>query len=391
MKKRILSLFLAFLIIFSSIPTVFAEGVKKEASNKELPFEVIEEKGRQYKSFELPELESKRRSRSVQTRAAGDEIPYEVSIIWTTFDLEFPAEGLEMFLIEQDSDITVGSAIVKQPDTNYHFIDNGNFNSAVKSYRLLIEDSVEYDIRLTKDPGSGNKFFMTITQITMPVYKAEWHTRPEVTKPKVEAKWYNSGDIPLELEVPDNNENYYSVMKLSEHRFAWIDNAKIELTPNGINERLLFVADELGMTEGLTSTEYIRGVIINNGEEQKEGKLEASGETPAYYFKVFGDHKTLWRYAMWEVLTVQFKSGEKGKFDTGANDETKPVEIGYDEKVAGNESGRTVDVPTATPLDPEHYEFAGWKVIEGEGADPDKVLTTDEFNAYQFKANTVFE
>ncbi|MDO5733315.1 MAG: hypothetical protein Q4P72_06000, partial [Eubacteriales bacterium] len=336
--------------------------------------------------------------------AAGEPISAQRLIIdWELYDIPFPADGVNYDLYEfhpvGEPNVLVGTVNVKE-DQNHqwvHFISNGKYNPEWPDadYSFRVEDSVFWDIRLEQAQGtrgSGLHQFVVV-QNTMSLYKSEWHDHYENSdinqRPNIEAAWYNANDTPQDIDLSKDNTKYFSTLAFGQRQNKFVKDPSAGIMEDGViswerGNRGIFSRMELGLMKGATKTDPIRGVILDGTEEKREGKLAASGTTPAYFFKVFGDHKTLWRYALWEVLDVKFNSGE-GKLtaDGLAGAETDPVEIGYDEKFTGNESGRSVDVPTVIP--PEGKKLIGWKA-DNKG----EVISSEDLLTLPITASTVF-
>ncbi len=253
--RRLTSLVLAIVLLFSSIPTqLFAMNNK---ASKELQGEYLEERyvnGKRYfvmpvdsvelvkdnnratKSYKSGRLQGNIAPASITPNVptengAGHLINAAASIIWQAGDWDFPTEGIKAYLVPREgprkakpiAEVLVTKPIIMQGQPkkedldkcNFQFKTNENYVAGDEKEDLFIvlEVKIEQNVRVKGshsniDITNGTGYWFAIEQKAIMMYTSEWYDNNELTRPKVKGWLQAPKGATLEVELPEKNKVY---------------------------------------------------------------------------------------------------------------------------------------------------------------------------------------
>ena len=347
------------------------------------------------------------------------------------------------------------SEIVKDPDGTEHYVGRAKglkpFKKTEAFTQALLDEGVDMQIpygisfhpELFATTFGTQTFILSLEQKCNPLWTTEWHVsdkyKEEGEKPNILAFYADKGS-PAENVFPlPKNGDVYSMQSNAPQGMYWDgknsiniwdkSNANLHPVIVGKNAKkgygkdytgklsddaLLLVSDAaqprpfIGFGEGRdnpnntgffrendNSPKFLLNTYptpdqINNPDVFVTNKVTGKSE-PAY--------RQIKRYAVYEALNVKFNTG-KGKLaaagDAGV-DIGQPQEIGYSEKIAGNESGRKITLPTDKLIPPEkpqdqktENEFKGWALTKDATKPLFKTQAEADQYAQAFEKDTTF-
>ena len=231
MKKKFISLLLAFLMIVTALPLpVLAQNAGPVSEELvELDYEIERIDGHNYLKVTLPAnsveiVEDPYAMRpmsitdTVPTQGgAGHLINWGAGVIWNDWNNSFPpnGEGYVAELIKEDNgtDVVIATANITtattttadmkpEKDTTYQFTTTGAYKAGdenllglVVSFPVKLEQNVIYNVKHKSVHGelvgTNNDYhlvFLAVTRLTSPVYTAEWDTTVGALKPTLKGK-----------------------------------------------------------------------------------------------------------------------------------------------------------------------------------------------------------
>ena len=299
------------------------------------------------------------------------------------------------------------------------------------SLRILVPYTYLYHPELNiEDSRQGTIFVLYLKQKVNPLWKSEWHIKDEQNKPDIFAyyKHTQEGENSY-FKLPKDDKKVYTMesgkgvtdlywdgtgvvnaypenkdkAKEGGHFYPIIIGKEAIVDRNGRDYTGKISYDNLKFTSNATTPNITTGFgdpdtpntngfikvdnvkyLLNLYPTDKQ-QTDINAKVKNY---VTGEeelaYRQIKRYAVYEALEVKFNTG-KGKLEGGnANaDIGTAQEIGYSEKIANNESGRTIKVPTDTLVPPDAEagkpanEFKGWALSK----DATAALFTDQASA----------
>ena len=397
MKKRLLSLFLAFTFILTAFPSwAFANESETNVKETELKVETVKRNGKFY--IEIPVGPIKKEAKDgVHFRAidfntpdkdgAGQKINASAVIVWQMDDWDFPAEGFEAQLkigngLDPRENVTIATVFVTDPSPTrsenanheFQFITTADYKvgDEKKDLKLVFDNVFRANARLiprtSTDPiTNGKRYSITVNQKSIPAYTAEWYdSQNKDNRPTIKGMIYSGilGEGPV--DVFKENLRYGTI---STETGQYIDEKDINGNIIGQTDYEKFgpiTEEELQMQPGQNAqatgkfVSYVTKAIdpsdfsateTEHKLDNTSGKIESHAITsmggnpgkvsPAYFYQLIGDNNHMWRFQMREVLKVKLNSGagkvneEKDKDLHVGNKEFQ--EIGHSEKIYNND------------------------------------------------------
>ncbi|WP_322621811.1 S-layer homology domain-containing protein [Aedoeadaptatus coxii] len=348
------------------------------------------------------------------------------------------------------------SEIVKDPDGTEHYVGRAKglkpFKKTEAFTQALLDEGVDMQIpygisfhpELFATTFGTQTFILSLEQKCNPLWTTEWNVsdkyKEEGEKPNILAFYADKGS-PAESIFPlPKNGDVYSMQSNAPQGMYWDgkdsisiwdkSNANLHPVIVGKNAKkgygkdytgklsddaLLLVSDAaqprpfIGFGEGRdnpnntgffrendNSPKFLLNTYptpdqINNPDVFVTNKVTGKSE-PAY--------RQIKRYAVYEALNVKFTTGN-GKLTADGDkgvDIGQPQEIGYSEKIAGNESGRKITLPDDSKLIPPEKpegqktenEFKGWALTKDATKPLFKTQAEADQYAQAFEEDTTF-
>ncbi|CAC9931664.1 hypothetical protein PEPCOX59622_00950 [Aedoeadaptatus coxii] len=348
------------------------------------------------------------------------------------------------------------SEIVKDPDGTEHYVGRAKglkpFKKTEAFTQALLDEGVDMQIpygisfhpELFATTFGTQTFILSLEQKCNPLWTTEWNVSDkyseEAKKPDIPAFYKDNGaPVSSEFYLPKKG-NVYSMQSNAPQGMYWDGKGTINIwdksNPNLhpvvvgkaaqekkfvgdysgklSDDALLLVSDAanprpfigFGDADNVNTTGFYQKDAnspkfllntyptpdqINNPDVFVTNKVTGKSE-PAY--------RQIKRYAVYEALNVKFNTGE-GKLAADGKkgvDIGEPQEIGYSEKIAGNESGRKITLPDDSKLIPPEKpasqktdnKFIGWAL--SKDATTPLFKTQEEANKYAeaFTKDTTF-
>lgn len=349
----------------------------------------------------------------------------------------------------------VYSEIVTDPDGTVHYVGRAKgpkrFRKTEAFTQELLDEGVDMQIpygisfhpELFATSGGTQTFILTLQQKSNPLWTTEWNVsdkyKDEDQKPDIMAFYKDNGaPVSSVFYLPKNN-NVYSMEADAPKNLYWDGTGTINIWDKsdnrlhpvvvGDNANEGFGKDYTGklsrqalllVSEAANPRPFI-GFGQNPKKPDTKGFYQKDANSPKFLLntyptpeqintpsakvinKVTGKeepaYRQIKRYAVYEALNVKFNTGEgKSVADGEKNvDIGQPQEIGFSEKIAGNESGRKITLPTVKLIPPEKpasqktdNKFIGWALSKDATAPLFK--TQEEANKYAeaFTKDTTF-
>lgn len=417
MKNKVLSLIITLALLLGFIPNLsmaYSENDNEYSDVVEIESnETTEIDGQIYKVFEISNLKvndllkSARSYGEFKPMAAGDKLlNWQLQVDWIgrgESEFPFPAGGMEVTLMQTGTSKVFGKVVYTKDKINmstgigtpvdFLEVENVNPDELGDSVKLGIPDSVNYDAKvfLEGTPKKGYKISALFKQQVNPLFKSEWHIT-DADKPSIDAYVIDTNDDTktMDFYVPKNDNEIYSIY---DTPFAkYYDGSSFKPVVTGTDARKSKNENyrgAFGKNNILLGNAAEPSIVFGYGESENHNNTGfVNVNNKKYLLNVFGDHLTIKRYAVYEALKVKFNTGNgKLAVDGETNQDIgNPQEIGYSEKIANNESGRTITLPTDKLVPPANEagqpanEFKGW-ALTVDAAKP-LFKTQNEANAY---------
>lgn len=359
MNKKVISLLLAVLMLLTTIPlNAFAKENNVTEADGELKIETKEIGGKSYfyAPIDSSDLEIEKKPKyslfsitpNVPTKpGAGQLINASAGLVWQTDDMEFddmkfPNDGFR-------AELEIGSgpregkriaeAVVTKPapegakigEYDAQFITTKDYQPGDENYplSLIFENKLIANARVqgkytNRLVNNGTCYYFIVTQISMPVYTAEWYDNDSSTRPNINASIFSGGRKQQKIDVFKDNFKYGTI---TNKQPRYID--ENDMAGNHIGMRMfdaLGGLDEawLQMTKGQGAKAFgwFNHYEGENGdvdlEHTKQGKIPSftkwsivngkpvQSTSPAYFYNLVGDNNHMWRFQMREELKVNF-------------------------------------------------------------------------------------
>lgn len=397
--KKIVSLLLAFAMIFGMVVPPSQAYAKGEDKFVEADYKVENVDGKSYKVYKFTDLVGKRKdgnkfdkkisdddfmiSEPVILQAVkssnpdlGEEIPeaerYSVLVDWTCYDLQPGDLGTPVFF--QIYDKTSKKRIAQTDNVTakgrYKFKKLKEWNDAGVSHepsnwQLKAPNEYSFDVRLRT--GKAGRFSeetikASILQRGMPIYRAEYYTNKSIPTIEVQRtnKRDNTADVPINSTKLGANQYYSWAEAISDEQKPYFKGKELDIKKYGSDTLMsLEVSDDITAgrvkmamkAPGKTDFDRGPGTFTDNG-------------TP-YHYEVTGNYKEIHIFTIRQDLTVKFNAN-KGTWKSGnaPADQT----IGHSMKLGDSWAGLgPINVPGESDLTPpapigneKEKKFIGW-------------------------------
>lgn len=398
--KRLVSLLLAFAMVFGMVIPPSQVHAKGDDEFVEADYKVENVDGKSYKVYKFTDLVGTSESNGQfevdglevseprmlhpvggSNPALGEEIPnadsYAVDVKWTTYDLAPENLGTPVYF--QIVDDTTDKVIAQTENVNgkekskkYKFYklpawDDSGVSHDPVNWLLQAPNEYKFDVRLrtsTQGSGEDSNFQALISQRGMPIYRAEYYTNkniPEIkvqrtnksdrtkevqiNKTKLEGNKYYSWAAPIG-EGPDAQKPFFEGRELDIQQYGDDELMSLQISDNITAGRVKMAMKAPGKTE------FDRG----------PGTFEDNG-TP-YHYEVTGDYLHLHIFTIRQDLKVKFDPNKGTWKNSAPADQT----IGHSMKLADSWAGLgPISVPGESDLNPPtvaagkpEKEFIGW-------------------------------
>ena len=417
-----------------TVADIFGYGPRLRAAGEEIPGFTLELSwvGRSLKEFPFPEggIELRLTPKSDATKVIA-------TITYTKDDIY--------------------SEIVKDPDGTEHYVGRPKgpkkFKKTEAFTQALLDEGVDMQIpygisfhpELFATTFGTQTFILSLEQKCNPLWTTEWNVsdkyKEENKKPEIRAFYKDQGSNDKKNFVLPKNDNVYSMQSSAPQGMYWDGKDTINIwEKSNPNLHPVIVGDKAEDDLGRSDYDYTGALsddalllvsdaanprpYIGFGTHKVENKTgfyqkDANSpkfllntyptpeqiNTPSVYVtnKVTGKkepaYRQIKRYAVYEALNVKFNTGE-GKLAADGEknaDIGQPQEIGYSEKIAGNESGRKINLPTDKLIPPEKpasqktdNEFIGWALTKDATQPLFKTQAEADQYAQAFEEDTTF-
>lgn len=422
--KKIVSLLLAFAMIFGMVVPPSQAYAKGEDKFVEADYKVENVDGKSYKVYKFTDLVGKPKdgnkfdkkisdddfmiSEPMILQAVkssnpdlGEEIPeadrYSVDVDWTCYDLQPGDLGTPVYF--QIYDKTSKKRIAQTDNVTakgrYKFKKLAAWNDAGVSHdpinwQLKAPDEYSFDVRLRT--GKAGRFSeetikASILQRGMPIYRAEYYTNKSIPTIEVQRtnKRDNTADVPINSTKLGANQYYSWAEAISDEQKPYFKGKELDIKKYGSDTLMsLEVSDSITAgrvkmamkAPGKTDFDRGPGTFIDNG-------------TP-YHYQVTGNHKEIHIFTIRQDLTVKFDAN-KGTWKNSA-----PADqiIGHSMKLGDSWAGLgPINVPGENDLTPpapkageKDKKFIGWNT----DANATSALFTDNTYAQPITKDETF-
>ena len=416
MKNKIISFLLVISMLFSIIPySSFAEGVDtgEKGEGQRLNYEVEAVGDTLYikvpidrSKIKLEKDGSKLTLKSMAMSSYSDRSANPVAgkvlsglyatLVWQTIDWKNPVDfPFKCYLAiaspsnpRNNTKFAVSELINTAPQSE-HITDESALNEfkTTKDYQdgdenltfaALFEVKLQFNARveaeqkprepLTKDGKPANVFALIVTQLSMPVYTAEWYDNDETTRPDIKGLIVTPGNSKVPVDVFKNNLEYGRIAADLKHGQTYVYEKDMEgnligrfpidkqFKSKGSLDPILLKRGDATMHMKAEFVSYqgaksqitlgnrkgrIDKVSRKYYDNVKEQLVEVN--SPEYFYFLIGDDNHMWRFQMREVLEVGFNTGAGFLNEAGKNaDEKEKIaqvdnkdkqEIGHSEKL----------------------------------------------------------
>ena len=432
MKKKLALFLAFIMLLGLMPTNVFAANTAKSEPASDKAYEEVRIDGAPYKVYKVADFidgHSEESAISLMSRSAKpfgnpattgtSNIKFVLNLKWSTIDRPIETIKLPVYVgpPNDSRSFTLGYFEVESyasPGVEQRF-------DMVKTYTGTdIEDLVKYafsqitiaipvDMRYdfilasakwdSKKKPVNNEFVFTIEgrQSVMHGYGIRWFDTVQDNREKVVAKWEGKENQTSDVKLGTEDRDY-SVYK--NNVIDTNDNTNIKTYPDGTqysnydyyyNGKKITTyadADNLGKYDdevlGIAELRQAptASLKVKDGNDYKLKGTKTLKNNTKYFYNSVGDYRTFHVLSMREAVNVKFNTGLGFLNDTDktAGKKEQPIkvsvkgeekesqEIGYGEKLAGNESGNVVIIPDGKKLIPPTkiknvegtYEFKGW-------------------------------
>lgn len=419
--KRILSLFLALIMVLGLVPVdAFADSYPGPASlDTDKAYEEATIDGVVYKVYKLadlidpPEVEESMApmtmSKSASTlQAQGDPvqastIEFYLELHWSTYDRPIvnvtmpvyvgPPSDSRSFTLGYFEVNSVASPGVDQTFNMVLDYDGSDLEDLVKyafsQITIAIPVDMRYDFILAatkwdEKEKKGNRVIFHIEgrQSVMHGYGIRWFDTNSDNRDKVDAKWEGKDNQIVEVKLGTEDRNYSvydkNTVNPKENINEYSDGTKYTKYDYYYNGKKITTYADADNTGKINYTNLAINGPINatnasltiDGNRKGEKVLKNSTK---YLYHSVGDYRTFHVLSMREALNVKLNSGA-GKVGTESNKDLNvngksTQEIGHSEMIKNNESGNEIQFTTdKTIVAPKvkvgnkevDAKFAGW-------------------------------
>ena len=266
MKKKFISLLLAFFMIVTVIPIpALAQNdgpVSEELEKLNYEFESVD--GQDYIKISLPanSVEIVEDPYAIRPMSITDTVPnkdgagqlinWGSGIIWQDYNNTFSPDGgayvAELIKDDNGTDVVIATASIKtatvtsddiepDKDTTYQFTTTSAYKKGdeklsglVVSFPIKLEQNILYEVvhkaASGKLAGTNNDYhlvFLAVTRVTSPVYTAEWDTTSGALKPTLKGKLTTGTKAPAEFKIFDQNDKYGNIIDINTFPQGYID------------------------------------------------------------------------------------------------------------------------------------------------------------------------
>lgn len=347
------------------------------------------------------------------------------------------------------------SEIVTDPDGTVHYVGRAKglkpFKKTEAFTEALLDEGVDMQIpygvsfhpELFATSGGTQTFILTLQQKCNPLWTTEWNVsdkyKEEAQKPDIMAYYKDNGAPVSSVFFLPKNNNVYSMEAFAPKNLYWDGTGTINIWDKSDNRLHPVVVgdqandgfgkdytgklsrDALLLVSDAANPRPFIGFGQNPKKPDTKGFYQKDANSPKFLLntyptpeqintpsvkvinKVTGKeepaYRQIKRYAVYEALNVKFNTGE-GKLAADGEkgvDIGQPQEIGYSEKIAGNESGRKITLPTDKLIPPEKpasqkadNEFIGWALTKDATQPLFKTQAEADKYAQAFEKDTTF-
>ncbi|WP_294985687.1 S-layer homology domain-containing protein [uncultured Fenollaria sp.] len=390
MKKKFISLLLAFLMIVTALPLpVFAQNagpVSEELVELDYEFERID--GQDYLKVTLPanSVEVVEDPYAIRPMSITDTVPTQdgagqlinwgAGVLWNDWNNAFPPNGkgyvAELIKDDNGTDVVVATANITtaatstadmkiDKNTTFQFVTTDDYKvgddqlSLVVSFPVKLEQNVIYNVKHKFSSGKLNGtnhgyhlVFLAVTRLTSPVYTAEWDTTVGALKPTLKGKLITGTNAEAIFDIFDNNYKYGNIIDKQTYPKGYIDekdkdgnlidvktfDANGSLSPNDV----LWSKGSTPVMSGqfLSYTQFENGANVDKPLGNTKGQIPGFTETKFDYQA--GGLKTS-KYPPYfynlvgdndHMWRFQMKEGLEVKFNTGVGMLNESGEAGQD-------------------------------------------------------------
>ena len=393
--KKIISLLLAFAMVFGMVTPLSQVHASGEDDFVEVDYKVENVGGKSYKVYKFTDLFGAQKSnkhfeadglevsepRILQPLRGsnpelGEELNYSVNVKWTTYDLAPESLGTPVFFQIYDSVSKKAIAQTKnvtgkERSKKYKFYKLPAWNDSGVSlntddWEMAAPYEYTFDVRLqTGAEGAIDTYDITanIIQRSNPIYRAEYYTNKTI--PIIEVQRTNKYNKTNVVQINDSKltgNEYYS---WAEAVSGGIQKQYYEGTALDIKKYGTDTLASLEISDDITA-ERCRMKMKAPGKTQFDrgpGTFENNDGTP-YHYEVTGDHIKAHIFTIRQDLKVKFDSNGGTWKNSAPADQT----IGHSMKLGDSWAGLgPINVPGAGALTPPtveagkpEKEFIGW-------------------------------
>lgn len=395
--KRLVSLLLAFAMVFVMVIPPSQVHAKGDDEFVEADYKVENVDGKSYKVYKFTDLVGTSESNGQfevdglevseprmlhpvggSNPALGGEIPnadsYAVDVKWTTYDLAPENLGTPVYF--QIVDDTTDKVIAQTENVNgkekskkYKFYklpawdDSGVSHNPV-DWLLQAPNEYKFDVRLrtsTQGSGEDSNFQALISQRGMPIYRAEYYTNKAI--PKIKVQRTNKADDTDEVSINTENltgDQYYSWARaISDQQKPYFEGRLLDIQKYGQDTLM-----SLQISDNITAGRVKMAMKAPGKTKFDRGPGTFTDNGTPYHYEVTGDYLHIHIFTIRQDLKVKFDANGGTWKNTAPADQT----IGHSMKLADSWAGLgPINVPGAGDLTPPtvaagkpEKEFIGW-------------------------------
>lgn len=395
--KRLVSLLLAFAMVFVMVIPPSQVHAKGDDEFVEADYKVENVDGKSYKVYKFTDLVGTSESNGQfevdglevseprmlhpvggSNPALGEEIPnadsYAVDVKWTTYDLAPENLGTPVYF--QIVDDTTDKVIAQTENVNgkekskkYKFYklpawdDSGVSHNPV-DWLLQAPNEYKFDVRLrtsTQGSGEDSNFQALISQRGMPIYRAEYYTNKAI--PKIKVQRTNKADDTDEVSINTENltgDQYYSWARaISDQQKPYFEGRLLDIQKYGQDTLM-----SLQISDNITAGRVKMAMKAPGKTKFDRGPGTFTDNGTPYHYEVTGDYLHIHIFTIRQDLKVKFDANGGTWKNTAPADQT----IGHSMKLADSWAGLgPINVPGAGDLTPPtvaagkpEKEFIGW-------------------------------